>query len=170
LIKHSRKYHITFFLCVIVFLFIFRNETKAQEDVNYIAFSAAVFDVLQQNNAAFEGRVEFQLNKIDWAVKPFSGLMTNTDGAVHIYTGIFIELPLTSFLFIKPSFAPGLYYHNNSKDLNFVLEFRSQFEIGLKLEDGIKFGVSFNHISNASLGSTNPGVESIAISYYFPIY
>lgn len=162
------KYTKLIFIGTVVFL-LFSCITKAQKRRNYIAFSAAVFDVLQQNNTAFEGRIEFRLNKTDWVLKPFGGTMANTDGAIHIYAGLFYELEVTSFLFITPSFAPGIYFSSKSKNLDFALQFRSQIELGINLQNDIKVGISFNHISNASLGNTNPGVESIAISYYFPL-
>ncbi|NNG28083.1 MAG: acyloxyacyl hydrolase [Ignavibacteriaceae bacterium] len=128
-----------------------------------------MFDILQQGNPSLEGRVEFRFNKMDSKVKPFSGLMANTDGAVYLYSGFYIDIPITSFLYISPSFAPGLYYKGNSKNLNFALEFRTQIEIGIRLDNNIRVGASFNHISNASLGKINPGVESLAITYYFPL-
>jgi len=94
--------------------------------------------------------------------------MANTDGAVYIFSGFYIDIPITSFLYISPSFAPGLYHKGNSKNLNFALEFRSQIEIGIRLENNIRVGISFSHISNASLGKINPGVESIALTYLIP--
>ena len=151
-----------------MFLFIFIADINSQ-DKNYITLSTAVFDILQQGNPSLEGRVEFRFNKVDWEVKPFSGLMANKDGAVYLYSGFYIDLLLTSFLYISPSFAPGLYHRCNSKNLDFALEFRSQIEIAIKLENDIRVGASFSHISNASLGKINPGVESFAITYYFPL-
>lgn len=145
------------------------HDSAAQDEKNYLALSTAIFDILQQDHLAFEGRLELRMNQVDWFVKPLGGIMANTDGAIHTFLGIFIEVPVTSYLFLSPSFAPGIYYKGNSKDLDFLLEFRSQFEITFKLTSGTKFGVSFNHISNASLGETNPGVESLAISYFFPL-
>ncbi|MGB5847273.1 MAG: acyloxyacyl hydrolase [Ignavibacteriaceae bacterium] len=95
--------------------------------------------------------------------------MVNTEGAIHIYLGLYYDVPLTDFLFLTPSFAPGLYAKNSSKDLNFALEFQSQIEISFKFVNGARVGVSFNHISNATLGEENPGVESLALTYIIPL-
>jgi len=152
----------------VAFLSSFISETYSQ-DKNYITLSSAVFDILQQNNSSFEGRIEFRFNKIDWRLKPFSGIMTNTDEAVYLFLGFYIDIPLASFLYITPSFAPGFYHMGNSKNLEFALEFRSQIELAIRLENNTRVGVSFNHISNAGLGKINPGVESIAVIYYFPL-
>ena len=73
------------------------------------------------------------------------------------------------FLNLVPSFAPGLYFKNNSKDLHFVVEFRTQLEAIFVIPNKLRTGVSFNHISNASLGKSNPGVESIAITFQLPV-
>ncbi len=139
------------------------------QDRNYIAISSAVFDILQQAYPSFEGRVEFRLGKVNLGGHPFSGAMVNTEGATHIYLGLYYDIPITDFLFITPSFAPGLYAKNSSKDLKFALEFQSQIEISFKFVNGTRVGVSFNHISNATLGKENPGVESLALTYIFPM-
>ncbi len=156
------------YIIVLAILSICIPDTYSQ-DKNYITLSSAVFDILQQDNSSFEGRVELRFHKIDWLLKPFGGLMANTDGAVYLFSGFYIDIPLASFLFITPSFAPGFYHKCNSKNLDFALEFRSQIEMAIRLENNIRVGVSFSHISNASLGKINPGVESIAIIYYVPL-
>jgi lipid A 3-O-deacylase len=155
------------YIIVLAFLSIFIPDTYSQ-DKNFITLSTAVFDILQQDNSSFEGRVEFRFDKTDWQIKPFSGLMANTDGAVYLFSGFYIDIPLASFLYITPSFAPGLYHKCNSKNLDFELEFRSQIEMAIRLENNIRVGVSFSHISNASLGKINPGVESLALTYVIP--
>ena len=144
------------------------GKTIAQ-DKNYIALSSAVFDILQQSALSFESRIEFRFEKIEYFVHPFSGIMTNSEGATHIYVGFYYEIPLNEYLFITPSFAPGIYAGNGSKDLDCALEFRSQLELTFKFINGAGIGVSFNHISNASLGDENPGVESLALTYIIPL-
>ncbi len=156
------------YIIVLAFLSIFIPDTYSQ-DKNYITLSSAVFDILQQDNSSFEGKVEIRFHKIDWQIKPISGLMANTDGAVHLFSGFYVDIPLASFLYLTPSFAPGFYHKCNSKNLDYALEFRSQLELSIRLENNIRVGVSFSHISNASLGKINPGVESFAIIYYIPI-
>jgi hypothetical protein len=159
--------HLLFYSVFLIPLF--NSESFAGGGRKYISFSTAVFDILQQESTAYEGRIEYQGTEFYSNLKPITGLMLNTDGAVHLYAGIFVDIPITNFLYFSPSFAPGLYLNQKSKDLYFLLEFRSQIEIAFKLGSEIKVGVSFNHISNASLGKVNPGVESIALTYHFPL-
>ena len=54
--------------------------------------------------------------------------------------------------------------------MDFALEFRSQIELAVRLENDIRVGVSFSHISNASFGEENPGVESLALTYVIPFW
>jgi hypothetical protein len=158
-----------FFFCQVILLTLFTSETLAGDGRNYISFSTAVFDILQQDSPAFEGRLEYRGTRIYSDFKPLTGVMANTSGALHIFAGVCLDISLFSFLDFSPSFAPGVYFHDKSKDLNFLLEFRSQIELNFKLGNDIKVGLSFNHISNASLGKANPGVESIALTYHFPL-
>jgi hypothetical protein len=153
---------------LIVFVLIPKSFSQVSKE--YILFSTAVFDVLQQDHSAIEGRVEYRGTEFYSTFKPLAGAMANTEGAVYFYAGMFIDIPVTGFLYITPSFAPGIYFSNGSKDLSFVLEFRSQIELIIKLDKEIRIGISFNHISNASLGILNPGVESIALTYHFPLH
>jgi hypothetical protein len=136
---------------------------------NYLSVSIAGFDVIQNVNIALEGRIEFRFYSLPLPVKPLSGVMINDDGAAFLYVGFLYIIPISSNLYISPSFTPGLYHRSNSKDLGFALEFRSQVEIILKLENDCNVSVGFSHISNASLGRINPGVESLAFSFQVPL-
>ncbi|MFC2135221.1 acyloxyacyl hydrolase [Bacteroidota bacterium] len=140
----------------------------AQEDKFYLAFSAAAFDVLQKDKTSLEGRIEYRFYKKDWIVNPFSGVMYNIHNAFHFYFGFLLDIPLSDKITLTPSFAPGLYYEGESKRLGLSIQFRSQLELSFKMEDESKFGISFNHISNASLADSNPGVESFALTYIVP--
>jgi len=140
----------------------------ASQDGDMLAFSAAYFDVNQRKNEAGEFRVEYRADEHMWIFKPFGGAMATTDGALHGFAGVLIDIPLWDRIYITPSFAPGLYHDGNGKDLFYTLEFRSQIEISYRFQNGHRLGASFNHISNANLGEDNPGVESAALTYIVP--
>ncbi|MCK9991891.1 MAG: lipid A 3-O-deacylase [Alphaproteobacteria bacterium] len=137
-------------------------------DGDLLAFSAAWFDVNQRDEEAGEFRIEYRADEQMWLFKPFGGAMATTDGALHGFAGVLIDIPLWNRLYITPSFAPGLYHDGNGKDLYYTLEFRSQIEISYRFNNGHRLGASFNHISNANLGDDNPGVESAALTYIVP--
>jgi len=145
------------------------NENEVKSESNYLSFSIALFDFIQNYNAAIEGRTEFRFYRASIPLKPLSGIMANSDGGLLLYVGLLYDIPVSSFLYVTPSFSPGLYYKSNSKELGFALNFRSQLEISIKFENNFRFGISFNHISNGTLGDINPGVESLALSAQFPL-
>ena len=68
------------------------------------------------------------------------------------------------FLF-TPSFAPGLYHEGDGKDLGHVLEFKSEVQLSYAASDNMSLGVSYNHVSNASLGDKNPGANSYMFNF-----
>ena len=68
-------------------------------------------------------------------------------------------------LTLTPSFAPGLYHKGNGKDLGHVLEFKSEVQLSYAATDKSSLGVSYNHVSNASLGNKNPGANSYMFSF-----
>ena len=163
------------FICdiiiLLIFISIFANCTNifAEEPGDYISISTAAFDILQNDAPSVEGRLEYRVNSIELPLKPFIGFMANTDGGRYIYSGLFFEISLTTFFNLVPSIASGVYIKNFSKDLHSLLEFRSQLEAIFILSQNLKAGISFCHISNASLGDANPGVESVAFTVQIPV-
>jgi lipid A 3-O-deacylase len=152
-----------FALCFILF-FAVQSNIYTQENGS-AAISVAKFDVLGSDHDSDEARLEYRHSVNDWRVYPFAGLMANSSGAFYFYSGFIYDLFITDYLVITPSFAPGLWHRGQSKDLNFLIEFRSQIELAFILENESRIGISFNHVSNGSFGESNPGVESLAITY-----
>ena len=97
-------------------------------------------------------------------VSPVSGGFVTEDSAVYVYTGIEWNVEMGKMLF-SPSFAPGLYHEGDGKDLGHVLEFKSEVQLSYAVTDDSSFGVSYNHISNASLGDKNPGANSYMFNF-----
>ena len=64
-----------------------------------------------------------------------------------------------------PSFTPGYYTQGDGKDLGHVLEFKSEVQLSFNLFDDSHLGMSYNHISNASLGDNNPGANSYMFNF-----
>lgn len=151
-----------------VFIFFYFNQFLLAQDRSFIAVSVAAFDVIQQHEPSFEGRLEYRLNKSGWKFDPLIGVMGNSDEAKHIYTGVYSEFVCIKSFILSTSFAPGFYFRGKSKDLSFILEFRSQIEISYRFKNSMKFGLSLNHISNASIKPPNIGAESLALTFIFP--
>ena len=67
---------------------------------------------------------------------------------------------------ITPSFTPGVYNQGDGKDLGHLVEFKSEVQISLELPRESQFGISYNHLSNASLGDKNPGANSYMLNFF----
>ena len=97
-------------------------------------------------------------------LSPISGAMFTADNAGYIYTGVQAQYKIGALNF-TPSFTPGLYHEGNGKDLGHLIEFKSEVQISLNLFDNSQLGMSYNHISNASLGNKNPGANSYMFNF-----
>ena len=97
-------------------------------------------------------------------LSPITGGFVTANSAFYLYTGVQAEYEIGP-LKITPSFAPGYYNYGNGKDLGYPLEFKTEVQMTLELSDDTEFGMSYNHISNASLGTKNPGANSYMFNF-----
>ena len=97
-------------------------------------------------------------------VSPITGGFVTENSAAYIYTGIEWNVDMGGMIF-TPSFAPGLYHEGDGKDLGHVLEFKSEVQLSYIFSNKTSFGVSYNHVSNASLGDKNPGANSYMFNF-----
>ena len=119
--------------------------------------AAGVFGIQHQNDDLFRKSFLGRLS-------PITGGFLTGNNAFYFYTGAQAEYDLGLFT-ITPSFAPGYYNSGDGKDLGSVLEFKSEIQMSLNLSDSTEFGMSYNHISNASLGDKNPGANSYMLNF-----
>ena len=97
-------------------------------------------------------------------ISPITGGFITENSAVYIYTGFEWNVDMGVLTF-TPSFAPGLYHKGDGKDLGHVLEFKSEVQLSYELSKTSSLGISYNHVSNASLGDKNPGANSYMFNY-----
>jgi len=97
-------------------------------------------------------------------ISPITGGFITENSAVYIYTGFEWNVDMGALTF-TPSFAPGLYHEGDGKDLGHVLEFKSEIQFSYELSNDTNIGLSYNHISNASLGDKNPGANSYMFNF-----
>ena len=98
-------------------------------------------------------------------LSPITGAMITADNATYFYTGVQAHYKIGSLNF-TPSFTPGYYNEGNGKDLGHALEFKSEIQLSLELPKNSQFGLSYNHLSNASLGDKNPGANSYMFNFF----
>ena len=142
-----------------------------QVDTDMLVVTGGFYDFNLKDNESVEFGLEYRSDYQLFIVKPFVGASVNTDGSLYGYAGILSDLVLFDRLVLTPSFAAGAWKQGNSsaKDLGYWLEFRSQIELTAHLGGGIRAGAYFNHVSNAGLGDTNPGVEVIGATFIVPL-
>ena len=98
-------------------------------------------------------------------ISPITGGFITENSAAYIYTGFEWNVEMGELTF-TPSFAPGLYHKGDGKDLGHVLEFKSEVQLSYELSKDTRIGVSYNHVSNASLGDKNPGANSYMLNFF----
>ena len=138
------------------------NETELNFFTGMFDFSdhkqkSGIIGLQHQNDDLFR---ESFLGKIS----PITGGFLTEKSAYYIYTGAQAEYNL-GLVTITPSFAPGYYNYGDGKDLGHPLEFKTEVQMSFNLSDSAEFGMSYNHISNASLGDKNPGANSYMINF-----
>ena len=97
-------------------------------------------------------------------LSPITGGLITADNTVYLYTGVQAEYNLGP-LKVTPSFTPGFYKEGEGKDLGHPLEFKSEVQVSFDLSKNTNLGMSYNHISNASLGDKNPGANSYVFNF-----
>ena len=97
-------------------------------------------------------------------ISPITGGFITENSAVYIYTGFEWNVDMGGLIF-TPSFAPGLYSEGDGKDLGHILEFKSEVQFSYEFSKNSSLAISYNHISNASLGNKNPGANSYMFNF-----
>ena len=160
-------------LIPIIIIFVTTTNLSAEEKnntyANQLNFFTGNFDFSDNKQKAYLIGFQHQdenLNRDTFLgnVSPITGGFVTENSAAYIYTGIEWNVEMGGITF-TPSFAPGLYHKGNGKDLGHVLEFKSEVQLSYSTSDKTSFGVSYNHVSNASLGDKNPGANSYMFNF-----
>lgn len=174
------------FRFILIFIFSFNLTPLFAE--GYDVFGVGMYDIKFDGSSSkeavdfrYERRFDNNLITIGpkednfFYLKPFAGIEFTTDSAIYLISGIYLEDNIGELLTgnesrwnFTPSFGFGYYDDGDGKKLGNDLEFRTTFEVSYQLENFDRIGISFGHISNANIGSKNPGVEIISLSYQKP--
>ena len=159
---------------IFLFIIIFFTATKllAVEEINrenQMNFFTGNFDFSDDKQKAILVGFQHQDENLNREtllgnVSPVTGGFVTENSAAYVYTGIEWNVDMGGMVF-TPSFAPGLYHEGDGKDLGHVLEFKSEVQLSYASSDNTSFGISYNHVSNASLGDKNPGANSYMFNF-----
>ena len=157
-------------VALISFVFLsFANAEEIKSSETELNFFTGMFDFSDTTQAAGVLGLQHQnddlfRNSFLGKLSPITGGFLTEKSAFYLYTGAQAEYNLGPFT-ITPSFAPGYYNSGDGKDLGSALEFKSEIQVSLDLSDSTELGISYNHISNASLGDKNPGANSYMFNF-----
>jgi len=164
----------SFFLNIIIALvsFAFFNSANSEEinsKKSELNFFTGMFDFSDTKQAAGLFGIQHQNDELFrdsflGKLSPITGGFITENSAMYFYTGAQAEYDL-GLVTLTPSFAPGYYNSGDGKDLGHALEFKTEVQMSLNLTDNTEFGMSYNHISNASLGEKNPGANSYMLNF-----
>ena len=162
-------------ILLVAFLLFFPYQLKSDElkklpNEHEINFYSGMFDFSDNGKKSAIIGMQHQNENLTrksflGTLSPITGAMITADNAVYFYTGIQAQYKIGK-INLTPSFTPGIYEKGNGKDLGHVVEFKSEVQLSLNLFENSQFGMSYNHISNASLGDKNPGANSYMFNFF----
>ena len=165
-----RKVALNILIVLISFSFLSISSAEEKKSLDTeLNFFTGMFDFSDTKQASGTIGLQHQnedlfRNSFLGKLSPITGGFLTEKSAFYFYTGAQVEYDL-GFIKITPSFAPGYYNSGNGKDLGSALEFKSEIQMSMNLSDSTEFGMSYNHISNASLGDKNPGANSYMLNF-----
>ncbi|MFQ5775814.1 MAG: acyloxyacyl hydrolase [Kiloniellaceae bacterium] len=164
-----------FTLAVAVLLYGLPHAAAAQEN-DYLVGGIGAFNFIEKKDPSAEGRIEYApgfrilgLGTYFRGVGPMVGLMGNTDGGVFGYGGIFGDIRLGERVVVRPRVGLGGYREGDSRHLGGVFQFHLGVDLAYRFDNDHRLGVMFAHISNASVHESNPGTNSLLVTYAIPL-
>ena len=141
----------------------------AADDPSFLSVGVGWYDINDDQHAV-DFRVEYRAKeKILGFIKPWVGVEVTSDIAAYGVAGVLTDIFFGRRIVLTPSFGVGVYADGDGKELGSALEFRLQIELGYRFDDRSRLALAFGHISNASIGDTNPGTEIATIYYHIPL-
>jgi lipid A 3-O-deacylase len=137
-----------------------------------LVVQAGLFSALRDKaNESVEAGMEYRFADQYYGLRPTVGIMGNGDGAMYGYAGINWDLPINAIrpFVITPGVKVGGYAKGDSKDLGSGIEFHDSIEVTYRFDSGQRVGAALVHMSNASIGSENPGTEIVQLVYSHPL-
>ena len=165
----KKKFKITIYF---IFSFLLISPSISDENLNdnEINIYSGMFDFSDDGQRALLFGLQHQnenliRESVLGEISPVTGFFLTENQAAYLYTGIQAHYNLGDLDF-TPSFTPGLYHEGDGKDLGHVIEFKTEVQFSINTSADTKLGFSYNHVSNASLGSKNPGAKSYIFNFF----
>ncbi len=147
---------------------VFHTAARA-DDPSFLTLGVGAFDFNREKDEGLEFRLDYRSDHKIWHFKPFATGAVVTNGMTFFGAGLLLDVYFGKRYVITPSIAPT-WWHGKTDDLDLGhgLEFRSQIDFAYRFDDRSRLGLAISHSSNASLGDTNPGTETLMLNYSYP--
>ena len=143
------------------------GHAQEQARLSVSAGKIGVSDSLDKDNYL---ALEYLLpSKTGLRLTPALGLSAAEDGSVYIYADLKRHFRLGRQWLVTPSLGAGLYSGGDEVDLGHPVEFKSGLELGYELDNRLRMGLGFFHLSNSSISNNNPGTEILVGSISLPL-
>ena len=166
--------NLKFFVALVLITFASFISANAEEKKNNVSehevnFFGGMFDFSDEGQRAALFGIQHQNETLEretflGKLSPITGAFVTENSAAYVYTGVEWNFDLGGINF-TPSFTPGLYSEGDGKDLGHVIEFKSELQASFNISKDTSLGMSYNHISNASIGDKNPGANSYMVNF-----
>ena len=147
----------------------FGSPAAADKEPAFISLAAGATGVIADRAQGATFNIEYRSDLELWKVRPFVGGFATSDASLYGYFGFLLDIYFSPRWVLTPNTAIGLYAEGNGQDLGHAVEFRSGFELAYRFDDRSRLGFAVHHLSNASIGSDNPGTETALLYYSIPL-
>jgi len=141
----------------------------ADDEPSFISLGVGATGVVADRAQGAAFNLEYRSDYELWKIRPFVGGFATSDASLYGYFGFLLNIYLGNRWVLIPNTAVGAYSEGDGQDLGHVIEFRSGFELAYRFDDRSRLGIAVHHLSNASIGSDNPGTETALLYYSVPL-
>jgi lipid A 3-O-deacylase len=147
----------------------FSAEPARADDPSFLTLGVGAFDFNRKKDDGVEFRLDYRSDYKLGIFKPFVTAAGVSNGMTFLGAGVLVDVYFGNRFVVTPSFAPTWWRgETDDLDLGYGLEFRSQIDFAYRFDDRSRLGLALSHSSNASLGDTNPGTETLLVNYSYP--
>jgi lipid A 3-O-deacylase len=123
-----------------------------------------LFGLRKQDDRAVVLDIEYRFRPRRYGLSPLVGAIGSTDGSSYLRAGLGRDLALPRGWNAHLSLAAGAYFAGAGKNLGASLEFRTALELSYRVNQDLRLGLTWAHLSNSQLGQINPGAETLSLS------
>ena len=153
----------------IVAVIVVSSEAIADKEPAFISLGTGATGVIADRALGASFNMEYRGNTEFSKLRPGFGGIATSDASLYGYFGLLMDIYFGRRWVLTPNTAVGAYADGDGENLGHVIEFRSGFELAYRFDDRSRLGIAVHHLSNASIGSNNPGTETAVINYSMPL-